>query len=177
MCAATRMAEWRCGHLPVTTCEPPLRLRCPVLLSIALSVAPAHAAPAGAAWVPRGDLARVLVVNDCTETAGDAMVSRLDPPTIYVCPAVVKLARRQQPGVEPFFLAHEYGHVALQTADEAAADCWAAQELARTAGGRRAVEAAREFFGRRGRQDDSERYGSGAARAERIRACAEQPAG
>jgi len=151
-----------------------LRCHC-LLLAACFAIAPAVAGPPPP-WLPRGDLARVLVVRDCNETAGDAMATRLDPPTIYLCPAVVKLARRQRPGIETFFLAHEYGHIALQTADEAAADCWAAHELARTVGGRRAIEAARAFFARRGRQEDSARYGTGIGRAERIAACAEQPA-
>ena len=143
---------------------------------VLLSFAAASTFAAAPAWSPGGELAKVLVVHDCTETAGDAMATRLEPPTIYICPAVVKLANRQQPGIEPFFLAHEYGHVALQTADEAAADCWAAQALARTLPGRRAIASAVALFTRRGPQDDSARYGTGIARADRIRACAERPA-
>lgn len=167
------MAECVAGHCPL----PGTVVRRHCLLVVACFIAvPVLAAPE-APWLPRGDLAKVLVVRDCNETAGDAMATRLEPPTIYLCPAVMKLARRQQPGIEPFFLAHEYGHVALQTADEAAADCWAAHELARTGGGRRAIAAAVALFGRRSEKDDNARYGSGAARADRIAACAEQPAG
>jgi hypothetical protein len=61
----------------------------------------ARLAPA-AQWRPTGPLASVLVVDDCHETGGDVMVSRLDPPTVYVCPTVVKLVRTQSPGAEQF---------------------------------------------------------------------------
>ena len=131
------------------------------------------AAPAGAAsqWRPAGSLASVLVVDSCDETGGDVMVSRLDPPTIYACPTVVKLVRKQYPGAEQFFFVHEFGHVALQTSDEATVDCWAAHELATVKGGRRALDAAIALF--RARADDpSRRYGSPQDRAERIRRCA-----
>src|SRR3569832_1695744 len=83
----------------------------------------AVAADAAAQWRPTGGLASVLVVDDCNETGGDVMVSRLDPPTVYACPRVVKLVRKQHPGAEQFFLVHEFGHIALQTPDEAMADC------------------------------------------------------
>lgn len=167
---------WQSASRAIARCQGTIVRRHCLLVVACLIAAPVVAAPE-APWLPRGDLAKVLVVRDCSETAGDAMATRLEPPTIYLCPAVMKLARRQQPGIEPFFLAHEYGHVALQTADEAAADCWAAHELARTGGGRRAIAAAVALFGRRGDQDDSARYGSGIARADRIAACAEQSAG
>src|SRR5678809_524678 len=80
-------------------------------------------------WVPSGELARVLVVHGCDETGGDVAVSRLDPPAVYVCDRVVRLIRAKDPGAEHFYLVHEFGHVALQTSSEAAADCWAAREL------------------------------------------------
>jgi hypothetical protein len=99
------------------------------------------------------------------------MVSRLDPPTVYVCPAVVRLVRKDYPGAERFFLVHEFGHIALQTSDEAAADCWAAHELVGVRNGRRSLDAAIALFRARG-EDDSRRYGSPRERAERIRRCA-----
>ena len=84
---------------------------------------------------------------------------------------VVKLVRKQSPGAEQFFLVHEFGHIALQTSDEATADCWAAHELATVRDGRRALDAAIALF--RARADDSSRhYGSPQDRAERIRRCA-----
>ena len=128
---------------------------------------------ARAQWVPTGPLATVLVVDDCNETAGDVMASRLDPPTIYVCPAVVKLVRKEQPFADGFFLVHEYGHIALQTSDEALADCWASRTLASAPNGRRTLNAAIALFGRRP-DDPSPHYGSPHARAERIRRCADE---
>ena len=113
-------------------------------LVVALASAPAHAQ-----WVPSGPLAAVLVVQDCTQTAGDVAVSRLDPPTVYLCQTVVRLVRQKDPGAEHFYFVHEFGHIALQTSDEAAADCWAAGELANAPHGERYLRAAIEHFRRR----------------------------
>jgi len=143
-----------------------------------LTVCAVLAAASGAAaaqWKPRGALAAVPVVRDCDETGGDIAVTRLDPPTIYVCPRVVELARKADPGVEHFFLVHEYGHVALQSGDEVAADCWAARELAKAPNGERYLAAAIRHLRRRG-DDASRRYGTPVERAERIRACADAAA-
>ena len=129
-------------------------------------------APAEAQWVPSGPLARVPVVEDCTQTAGDVAVSRLDPPTVYLCRTVVRLVRQKDPGAEHFYFVHEFGHIALQTSDEATADCWAAGELANAPHGERYLRAAIDHFGRRPDQQ-SRRYGTPAERAERIRTCAE----
>ena len=129
-------------------------------------------APALAQWVPRGPLAAVPVVQDCTQTAGDVAVSRLDPPTVYLCQTVVRLVRQKDPGAEHFYFVHEFGHIALQTSDEAAADCWAAGELANAPHGDRYLRAAIEHFRRRPDQP-SRRYGTPAERAERIRSCAQ----
>jgi CDP-diacylglycerol pyrophosphatase len=139
-----------------------------LVLVIIVAVAPAGAA---AQWRPTGQLASVLVVDDCNETGGDVMVSRLDPPTVYVCPTVVKLVHKDHPGAEQFFLVHEFGHIALQTSDEAMADCWAARELATARNGRRALDAAIALFRSRA-EDSSRRYGSPQDRAERIQRCA-----
>ena len=131
------------------------------------------AAWACAQWVPTGTLAAVPVVQDCNETGGDVAVSRLDPPTIYLCQRVANLVRKKNPGAEHFYFVHEFGHVAQGTSDEAAADCWAARELAKAPNGRRFLTAAIEHFRQRG-SDYSPRYGSPAERAERIRSCAEE---
>lgn len=139
-----------------------------LVLVVVVAVAPVGAA---AQWRPTGQLESVLVVDDCNETGGDVMVSRLDPPTVYVCPTVVKLVRKQSPGAEQFFLVHEFGHIALQTSDEATADCWAAHELATARNGRRALDAAIALFRSRA-EDSSRRYGSPQDRAERIQRCA-----
>jgi len=130
------------------------------------------ALPTLAQWVPTGPLASVLVVQDCTQTAGDVAVSRLDPPTVYLCQTVVRLVRQKDPGAEHFYFVHEFGHIALQTSDEAAADCWAAGELANAPHGERYLRAAIDHFRRRPDQS-SRRYGTPAERAERITSCAQ----
>ena len=128
---------------------------------------------AHAQWVPSGALAAVPVVRDCTETGGDVAVSRLDPATVYLCQNVMNLVRKKNPGAEHFYFVHEFGHVAQATADEAAADCWAARELARAPNGSRYLNAAIEHFRQRP-NEYSPRYGTPTGRAERIRACAEE---
>ena len=125
-----------------------------------------------AQWLPSGALAKVPVVRDCDETGGDVAVSRLDPPTIYLCPRVVDLVRKKDPGAEQFYLVHEYGHIALATSSEAEADCWAARELAKARNGERYLNAAIRHFERRP-DEPSTRYGSPGQRAQRIRDCAE----
>ena len=100
-----------------------------------------------AQWVPSGArCAKVPVIRDCDETGGDVAVSRLDPPTIYLCPRVVDLVRKKDPGAEHFYLVHEYGHIALATSSEAEADCWAARELAKAHNGERYLNAAIRHF-------------------------------
>ena len=147
------------------------RGRAALLASALLSLA---AADAAAQWVPTGALAAIPVVRDCNETGGDVAVSRLDPPTIYVCERVVRLIRSKEPGVEHFYLVHEYGHVAQGTADEAAADCWAAKALAKAPNGRRYLAAAIAHFRRRPARDASPIYGTPVERAERIGRCADE---
>ena len=138
------------------------------LAALLLALPPIHAR---AQWVPTGALAAIPVIRDCNETGGDVAVSRLDPPTVYICPTVVALIRKKNPGAEHFYFVHEFGHVAQNTADEAAADCWAARELAKAPHGDRYLAAAIVHF--RQRPDDySPRYGTPAGRAERIRSCA-----
>ena len=140
-------------------------------LALALLLLPADRARAQ--WVPTGAMAAIPVVHDCDETGGDVAVSRLDPPTIYLCPHVVRLIRRTDPGAEHFYLVHEYGHVVLGTADEAAADCWAAAELAKAPGGKHYLRVAIAHFRQRP-NEHSPRYGTPEERARRIRRCAEQ---
>ena len=128
---------------------------------------------ARAQWVPRGDLAKVLVVHECDETGGDVAVSRLDPPTVYVCDRVVRLVRAKDPGAEQFYFVHEFGHIALQTSNESAADCWAARELVAASNGSRILRIAIAHFRSRG-DEPSARFGSPHDRAERIRSCADE---
>ena len=136
--------------------------------AVALASAPAHAQ-----WVPSGPLATVPVVQDCTQTAGDVAVSRLDPPTVYLCQTVVRLVRQEDPGAEHFYFVHEFGHIALQTSSESAVDCWAAGELVAAPNGRRLLRIAIAHFRARG-DEPSARYGSPRERAERIRSCADE---
>ena len=126
-----------------------------------------------AQWVPKGALAAVPVVQDCNETGGDVAVSRLDPPAVYLCPIVVQLIRKKNPGAEHFFFVHEFGHVAQDTSNEAAADCWAAKELAKAPNGSRYLIAVIELLQQRP-NEYSPRYGTPSERAERIRSCAEE---
>jgi hypothetical protein len=148
--------------------------RSPSFLLPILVLLVAAAGAARAQWRPTGALAAVPVVRACDETGGDIAATRLDPPTIYVCPRVVALARKADPGVEHFFLVHEYGHIATRGGDESAADCWAARELAKAKNGERYLAAAIRHFERRD-ADASRRYGTPLERAERIRACADSP--
>lgn len=131
------------------------------------------AAGARAQWVPTGALAKVPVVRDCNETAGDVAATRLNPSTIYVCPRVVSLVRKRYRGAEHFYLVHEFGHVAQDTADEALADCWAAKALADAPNGGHYLAAVIELLQQRP-NERSPRYGTPGERAERIRLCAEQ---
>ena len=126
-----------------------------------------------AQWVPTGELAKVPIVRDCNETAGDVAATRLDPPTIYLCPRVVSLVRKQYPGAEHFYLVHEFGHVAQDTADEALADCWAAKALADAPNGGRYLMAVIELLQKR-QNERSPRYGAPTERAERIKICAQE---
>lgn len=142
-----------------------------VILASLLVLMPATRA--SAQWVARGALAAVPVVQDCNETSGDVAVSRRNPPAIYVCPTVVRLIRKTFPGAEHFYLVHEYGHVAEDSADEAIADCWAAKELARARNGGRYLVAVIELLSQRP-DERSPRYGTPGERAERIRFCAEE---
>jgi hypothetical protein len=143
-----------------------------MLATLAGVLAPASA---HAQWKPVGALAAVPVIDECRETGGDVMATRLEPPTIYVCPHVVELIRRRHPGAEHFYLVHEYGHLALRTSDERAADCWAAQALARAPHGARYLAIFVAHLRSR-RPDDSPRYDSPAQRAQRILDCAAEAA-
>jgi len=146
----------------------------PFLLAAVLASLPLFVpAIAHAQWVPTGALAAVPVVKDCHETGGDVAVSRRNPPAVYLCPIVIALIRKKNPGAEHFYFVHEFGHIAQDTPDEAAADCWAAKELAKAPHGGRYLRAVIELL--RQRPDEySPRYGTPNERAERIRGCAEE---
>ncbi len=149
------------------------RFRPVVLAFLASLLVLVPATRASAQWVAQGALAAVPVVMNCNETRGDVAVSRRHPPAIYVCPTVVRLIRKKYPGAEHFYLVHEYGHIAEDTADEAIADCWAAKALAGAPNGGRYLVAVIELLRRRP-DERSPRYGTPNERAERLRFCAEE---
>jgi hypothetical protein len=112
-----------------------------------------------------------------------AQVDRADP-VIYYNPARFQ---RYGPDLANFFLAHEYGHIALrhtrlglenlsdddrdaaQRGQELAADCWAAGHIGRDH--RVAIEAAIRFFTRLGPFRFDRVHPTGSQRAERLLAC------
>lgn len=163
----------RRGGVPTARLQPSIG-RCRLVVAAARTlVAFALLGEAHAQWVPRGALAAVPIVHGCDETGGDVAVSRLDPPAVYVCDRVVRLIRTKDPGAERFYLVHEFGHVALQTSSESAADCWAARELVAVPNGSRTLRIAIAHFRSRG-GEPSARYGSPRQRAERIQSCADE---
>lgn len=130
--------------------------------------------PAVAQWVPRGSLANVPVVENCAATGGDIAVARPGPVIIY-CQAAANQLNAQWPGAGHFYYVHEFGHVALQTADEPRADCWAAQQLRNAPNGRRTLDAAIRHFVARQYERVNPRYGPMLQRAQRIASCAGIP--
>ena len=129
------------------------------------------AAPALAQWVPSGPLAGVLVVQDAPRPPATLRSRASIRPRCTSARPSSRLVRQKDPGAEHFYFVHEFGHIALQTSDEAAADCWAAGELANAPHGERYLRAAIEHFRRRPdsragatERRPSARSGSGAAR-------------
>ena len=55
---------------------------------------------------------------------------------IFLCPGRAAAIDSRHPGASFFFRVHEYGHLALGSRDEAAADAWAAEQLSHTVAGR-----------------------------------------
>jgi len=55
---------------------------------------------------------------------------------IFLCPDRAAAIDSRHPGASFFFRVHEYGHLALGSRDEAAADAWAAEQLSHTDAGR-----------------------------------------
>jgi len=124
-----------------------------------------------AQWTPRGTLAQVPVVESCAATGGDIAVVRPGPVIIY-CQAAANQLNAQWPGAGHFYYVHEYGHIALQTADEAQADCWAARELRNAPGGEQTLDAAIRHFIARQNEPVHPRYGPMLQRAQRVANCA-----
>jgi hypothetical protein len=106
---------------------------------------------ANAQWNPPDYLRNVPVRNDCEKTQGRigiAFQPSLFIPhgIIFLCPDRAAAIDNRHPGASLFFRVHEYGHLALGSRDEAAADAWAAEELSRADGGRAVLSAVLRHF-------------------------------
>jgi hypothetical protein len=84
---------------------------------------------------------------------------------IFLCSERMHAIDAARPDASRFFLVHEYGHLALRTREEAAADEWAARQLASTEPA--TVKAAILHFVDEGNRFDP-LYGSGMDRALRV---------
>ena len=104
-----------------------------------------------AQWNPPDSLRSIPVRNDCKKTQGGIGMSfqpSLFNPhgIIFLCPERAKAIDQRHPGASFFFRVHEYGHLALGTRDEAAADAWAAGQLSHTDAGRAVLRAVLAHF-------------------------------
>ncbi|MEA2325523.1 MAG: O-acetyl-ADP-ribose deacetylase [Thermoanaerobaculia bacterium] len=151
-----------------------MRLPSGAVVVSALAILGTLGARAFAQWTPRGALAKVPVVENCNATGGDIAVARPGPMIIY-CQARADQLNAQFPGAGHFYYVHEFGHVALNTADEARADCWAAQQLRNVQNGRQVLDAALRHFVSRQNEPVHPRYGPMLQRAQRIANCAGIP--
>jgi hypothetical protein len=104
-----------------------------------------------AQWNPPDDLHAVPVRNDCKKTHNGIGMSfqpsLLNPHgIIFLCPDRAAAIDNRHAGASFFFRVHEYGHLALGSRDEAAADAWAAQQLSHTDAGHAVLRAVLEHF-------------------------------
>jgi len=104
-----------------------------------------------AQWNPPDSLRGIPVRNDCKKTQGG--IGRSFQPSlfnphgiIFLCPDRGEAIDQRHPGASFFFRVHEYGHLALGTRDEAAADAWAAQQLSHNDAGRAVLRAVLAHF-------------------------------
>jgi hypothetical protein len=104
-----------------------------------------------AQWTPPDSLRGIPVRNDCKKTQGGIGMS-FQPSLfnlhgiIYLCPDRAQAIDQRHPGASFFFRVHEYGHLALGSRDEAAADAWAAEQLSHTDAGRAVLRAVLAHF-------------------------------
>jgi len=104
-----------------------------------------------AQWNPPDSLRGIPVRNDCKKTQGGIGMS-FQPSLfnlrgiIYLCPDRAQAIDQRHPGASFFFRVHEYGHLALGSRDEAAADAWAAEQLSHTDAGRAVLRAVLAHF-------------------------------
>jgi hypothetical protein len=94
-----------------------------------------------AQWNPPDYLRAIPVHSDCKKTRErigmSFQPSLLNPHgIIFLCPERAVAIDSRHPGASFFFRVHEYGHLALESRDEAAADAWAAEQLSHTDAGR-----------------------------------------
>ncbi|HEY0792098.1 MAG TPA: hypothetical protein VGD78_13625 [Chthoniobacterales bacterium] len=123
-------------------------------------------------WLPPVYLRHVPVKEDCQQTRhriGATLQPNLFYPhgVIFFCPERARAIDAANPGASLFFLVHEYGHLALNTRDEAAADDWAAGQLQNVPRGPAVLRAVVRHFLRAGRSFDPH-YGSNLERARRV---------
>lgn len=129
--------------------------------------------PIQAQWQPTGPLASIPVIPNCTMTGGDIAIASPQG-VIFYCPMAADRINALDPGAGHFYYVHEYGHFALNTMDEGAVDCWAAQQLKSVPNGQQVISAMINHLLRRQAafEPPHPRYGSPGERAERIRRCA-----
>ncbi len=173
------------GHRRMPFCR--LRLLPSLCVAVVAVCSRAAADPAAAVdhawrfpdWSPPSALRSVHLGRDCHLTHGTVGVA-VQPNLVYphgavvLCPERVSAIEREAPGAGRFFLAHEYGHLALHTRAEAAADRWAAAQLARSPNGPATLRAVLRHLLLRPRRFDA-RYGSNLDRALRIAQSGEMP--
>ena len=122
--------------------------------------------------MPQGALRNVPVLTNCNMTRHGVGVS-LQPTlfypygAIFLCPEREREIDARRPGASRFFLVHEYGHLAMRTREEAAADEWAAKQLAMVRAERGTLRAILSYFVDEGALFDPV-YGTGFDRALRI---------
>ncbi|HYZ75457.1 MAG TPA: hypothetical protein VE641_20425 [Chthoniobacterales bacterium] len=102
-------------------------------------------------WNPPESLRSIPVRNDCKKTHGliglSSQPSLFNPHgIIFLCPDRAAAIDQRHPGASFFFRVHEYGHLALGTRDEAAADAWAAEQLNQSDAGRVILRAVLAHF-------------------------------
>jgi hypothetical protein len=147
-----------------------------VLLLLATFFAPHQAQ---AQWTPPAALRDVPVFDDCNKTRHGVGLS-VQPTLLYPHGAIFMCTQRERaidarhPGASRFFLAHEYGHLAMKSREELVADEWAAKELAAVPAERGTLQAVLWHFVEQGTLFDP-LYGSGFDRALRVARAAAIP--
>lgn len=120
-----------------------------------------------AQWLPTGPLLSIPQTTDCSMTGGDIAVAR--PNGIFNCPSAAQMVNSLVPDAGHFYFVHEYGHLAIPTSSEPAADCWAAQQLSAAPNGPYYVKQWITFWSQHGQSHPN--YGTQAQRIANVRAC------